>query len=66
MVLSKNKKKIMYTPANPSFTIKKWGLRGSKLYRHVFVMSTVLSTYFRKYAGFFFFFFFFCLALFSE
>ena len=31
-------RKIMYTPVNPSFTIKKWGLRGSKLYRHVFVM----------------------------
>ena len=28
----------MYTPVNPSFTIWKWGLRGSKLYRHVFVM----------------------------
>ena len=32
--------KTMYTPANPSFTIEKWGLRGSKLYRHVFVMGT--------------------------
>ena len=31
--------KIMYTSANPSFTIWKWGLRGSKLYRHVFVMQ---------------------------
>ena len=31
-------RKIMYTPVNPSFTIQKWGLRGSKLYRHVFVM----------------------------
>ena len=30
--------KIMYTPVNPSFTIKRWGLRGSKLYRYVFVM----------------------------
>ena len=28
----------MYTPVNPSFTIQKWGLRGSKLYRHVYVM----------------------------
>ena len=28
----------MYTPVNPSFTIQKWGLRGSKLYRDVFVM----------------------------
>ena len=23
-------RKIMYTPVNPSFTIQKWGLRGSK------------------------------------
>ena len=30
----------MYTPVNPSFTIYKWGLRGSKLYGHVFVMET--------------------------
>ena len=35
--LSRNKK-IMYTPVNPSLTIQKWGLRGSKLYRYVFVM----------------------------
>ena len=28
----------MYTPVYPSFTTLKWGLRGSKLYRHVFVM----------------------------
>ena len=33
-------RKIMYTPVNPSFTILKWGLRGSKLYRHVFVMRS--------------------------
>ena len=32
-------RKITYTPVNPSFTTKKWGLRGSKLYRHVFVME---------------------------
>ena len=31
-------RKIMFTSVNPSFTIQKWGLRGSKLYRHVFVM----------------------------
>ena len=24
-------RKIMYTPVNPSFTIKKWGLRGVKI-----------------------------------
>ena len=29
----------MDTPVNPSFTIEKWGLKGSKLYRHVFVMN---------------------------
>ena len=33
-----NIRKIMCTPVNPSFTIQKWGLRGSKIYRHVFVM----------------------------
>ena len=26
-------------PVHPSFTTQKWGLRGSKLYRHVFVMQ---------------------------
>ena len=31
-------RKIVYTPVNPSFSIQKWGLRGSKLYRRVFVM----------------------------
>ena len=31
-------RKLMYTPVNPSFTILKWDLRGSKLYRYVFVM----------------------------
>ena len=40
MVLSRNKK-IMYTPVKPSFTIYKWGLRGSKLYRHVFMMGRI-------------------------
>ena len=35
----------MYTPVNPSFTIQKWGLRGSKLYRYVFEMfqSCIIS-----------------------
>ena len=34
-------RKIMYTPVNPSFTTKKkWGLRGWKLYRYVFVMRS--------------------------
>ena len=31
-------RKILYTPVKPSFTFLKWGLRGSKLYRYVFVM----------------------------
>ena len=33
-------RKIMYTPANPILSIYKWGLRGSKLHRHVLVMIT--------------------------
>ena len=40
MFLSRNKK-IIYTPVNPSFTIRKWGLKGSTLYRYVFVINTV-------------------------
>ena len=40
-------RKIMYTPVNPSFTIKKWGLRGSKLYRYVFVMTWTARTLIR-------------------
>ena len=32
-------RKIMYTSVNPSFTIWKLDLRGSKLYRHVFVIN---------------------------
>ena len=35
-------RKIRYTPVNPSFTILKWGFRGSKLYWYVFVMNTFL------------------------
>ena len=42
MFLSSNKK-IIYTPVNPSFTIWKWGLRGSKLYRYVFLMQSKFS-----------------------
>ena len=38
MIFSKIRK-IISTPVNPSFTIKKRGLRGSKLYRRVFVMG---------------------------
>ena len=35
-------RKIMYIPVNASLTILKWGLRGSKVYRSVFV--TVFPT----------------------
>ena len=33
--------KIMYTPVNPSFTISKWGVMGSKLHKRVRVMAKV-------------------------
>ena len=49
MFLNRNKKnnvrKIMYTPVNPSFTILKWGLRGSKLYRYVSWWRTFANAY---------------------
>ena len=32
-------RKIISTSVNPSSTIQKWGLKGPKLYRHVFVMN---------------------------
>ena len=35
--------KIMYTPVNPSFTIQNWGLRGSELYRHVFLVFVLVG-----------------------
>ena len=38
MFWSKNKN-IKYTPAYPSFTIKKWGLGGYSLHGDVFLMS---------------------------
>ena len=41
----------MFTPVNPSFTILKWGLRGSKLYSHVFVMENVSSKHMRTGKG---------------
>ena len=43
MFLSKNNKNNVY-PWNPQFYYIKWGLRGSKLYRYVFVMKWHLST----------------------
>ena len=39
MLLSRNKKNNVY-PCKPQFHYIKVGLRGSKLYRHVFVMSS--------------------------
>ena len=33
----------MCTPVNPSFTTLKWGLRGFKVYRRVFVMMITSS-----------------------
>ena len=42
MFWSKNKKN-RYTPANPSFTISKWGSRGYTLHGHVFLMRDFLS-----------------------
>ena len=42
MFLSRNKKNNEY-PCKPQFMYKKWGLRGSKLYTHVFLMHR--STY---------------------
>ena len=38
MFLSRNKKTNVY-PCKPQFYYIKWGLRGSKLYRRVFVMN---------------------------
>ena len=38
MFLCRNKKGNAY-PCKPSFIIQKWGLRWSKLYKHVFVMN---------------------------
>ena len=69
MFLSRNKKNNVY-PCKPQFYYIKWGLRGSKLYRRVFVMNVTLAwTYFSEpenidlrvvvfFVVFFFFFFF--------
>ena len=40
MFFSRNKKNNVY-PCKPKFYYIKWGLRGSKLYRYVFVMNSV-------------------------
>ena len=34
-------RKVMYIPVNPGCTVEKWCLRGSKLYRCVFVMESL-------------------------
>ena len=44
MFWSKNKKN-RYTPAYPSFVMKKWGSRGYTLHGHVFLMEIVYSFY---------------------
>ena len=38
-------RKLMFAPVNPSFTIQKWGLRGSKLYMDPLKTITVTCTY---------------------
>ena len=38
LCFSAETRQIMYTPVNPSFTIQRWSLRGSNLYRYVLVM----------------------------
>ena len=48
MFLSRNKKNNIY-PCKPQFCYKKWGLRGSNLYRHVFVMFVYISILNVKY-----------------
>ena len=40
MFRSKNKKN-RYTPAYPSFTMQKWGLRGYLVHGHVLLMATI-------------------------
>ena len=45
MFLSRNKKTDVYTPVNPQFYYIKVGFKGSKLYRHVFVMSRAVRLF---------------------
>ena len=45
MFLSRNKKNNVY-PCKPKFYYIKWGLRGSKLYRHVFMMLLKYKSHF--------------------
>ena len=48
MFWSKNKKKRYITPAYPSFTVLKWGLRGYTLHGHVFLMLEI-DSYWEKH-----------------
>ena len=41
-------KKNWYTPVNPSFTIKKWDMRGYTFHGHVFLMSIFTHRLFRS------------------
>ena len=47
MLLSRNKKNNVY-PCKPQFYYINWGLRGSKLYRYVFVMRFSVIWYKRE------------------
>ena len=44
-------RKIVSSPVNPSFTISKWRLRGSTLYRHVFVTSDSICSIAQQYSA---------------
>ena len=46
MFLSRNKKNNVY-PCKPQFYYIKWGLGGSKLYRHIFVMPSQVQIVFK-------------------
>ena len=41
----------MYTPVNPSFTIKKWGVRGCRLHGRVCMIGSKLHVFSLKLAG---------------
>ena len=47
MFWSKSKKN-RYTPAYPSFAIKKWGSRGYTLHGHVFLMNLKIVKFLRR------------------
>ena len=41
----------MYTPVKPSFTIYKWGVKGSSLHRFVFVMINTRKYHWKQKRG---------------